>query len=166
LLFGVCPIDFIFCPALCEFFLRKNHAHRVAADKGSFWYIFMDECSSGDDGAVTDPDAGHERGIGSDHDFAANFDVAEAVFLDQVFVGQDCRVVANDGIAANRDFFREHDVKHDHQRKRGLVADLHSQECAVQPVFHAKKWRVASQLDDDEIFDDLPERDGFIHMPE
>ncbi len=166
MLFGACPIDFIIRPALCEFFLCVDYAHWVAADEGSGRDVFVDECSGGDDGAVTNRDARHERGIGADHDFTANFDVAEAKFLDQVFVGQDRCVITNDRIAANRDFFREHDIKHDHQRKGGLIADFHSQKGAVQPVFHTEKWRVARYLDDDEIFDDLPERDGFIHMPE
>ncbi len=126
----------------------------------------MDECSGGDDGAVPDPDAGHDGGVSADHDFAANLDVAQSVFLDQVLMGQDRRVITNDRIAANGDFFREHDVKHDHQRKGGLVTDLHPQKCAVQPVFYAEKRRISRHLDDDEIFDDLPERNSFIHMPE
>ena len=126
----------------------------------------MDECSGGDDGAVPDPDAGHDGGVGANHDFAANLNVAEAVFLDQVFMRQYRRIIANDRIAANGDFFRKHDVEHDHQRKGGLVADLHPQKCAVQPVFYAEKRRISRHLDDGEIFDDLPERDGFIDMPE
>lgn len=74
----------------------------------------MDNGPRAYNGAIANRHAWKNRTIGANHHPVANHHMAESILFNQIFMSQNRRIVANNGVGSYFYSLRKHDIDHNH----------------------------------------------------